>query len=1317
MANDLTRNIKIYIDGTEAVNQVGTVEAAIKKLEAKLAALTGTEADYSTKSKQLQKSIQDKNNTLKKYNQGIEESNRVLKNLSGATYNELLSVQSKVRKELRDAVPGTQHYTAALEQNRRVTEALARSQAAMRVEVGSQGNTWSKAAGFVNKYMALIGGVAASITGISMTIRRSVEDYAQISEAMAGVKKYTGMTDEAVRDLNESFKAMDTRTPRERLNELAQDAGRLGIKGKQDIIDFVDAANTINVALGEDLGQDAVKNIGKLAQMFGDDEKLGLRGAMLATGSAINEVAQNSSAAEAYLVDFTARVAGTGKQAGISQSQIMGFASVLDQDMQQVEMSATALQTVIMKVYQEPATFAKMAGKDVKEFTELLKTDANEAILTLLENLGSKGGLQELAPLFKDMKLDGVRASGVINTLAANVGRVREEQERATAAYKDGTSVINEFNVQNNTVQAKLEKAKKGFQEISYELGEKLSPYMSHLITTTGSLVRGINTLIGFIINYSGVILTLVVSIGTYTLAVKLLTLNQQRANSATLAGIIVDKASVAFHQIKLSATIALSAAKFLLAGNTEMATIAMQRFNAVSKGNLIGIIASVAVAAAMAIYQFATRTKEANTEMEKFNAELIKEQRSLDSLFGALKRSGEGTEDRRKLIGEVNKTYGQYLPNLLTEKTSLDEINAAYKRINDSLTEQIAIKIRNAATSEIVSTAVEKQATLMEGMRQKLFDTLGNSKLANLAIDDIKRTTSEYQKAGMGWEKAWGQAYHTVKMKYLGKGSLADGFGSEMEEYIKNVYSMEKDLARTEAKFKPFMQKEQSTTTPEVVITAPDLSKNKNSTTTETDDDASKKAIKSKLDAENALYSQNQATLKALYLEGHDETLQTERQFSNEMECLQFEHQQRILKIAGDKSKEGIDAQNAINDIKINQRKEQIQLQIDDEKQLYQSQQDELKQLYASGKDENLNTEAAYNEAMEQLTMMHLERTLEIANLNADQRRTIENQLLDFKIKCLQDNEKELKKSQDREKQQKDAMAKRDQQRLNSQVQQYRQYGQQIGETIGQMISGQENALQGFADTMIDILFDVLSLMIEAEIAKTTGVAVGAVARSTAEAMAQPDSVASFGATGIARTAILTGLIMAALATAKSALKGLIHKGSSSSSSSGGDAPKTAQVQVKQWATGRYDVIGQDDGKTYNDVPYIGPAPTGIVRRTSLVSENGAELIINAEDLSRLQKHIDYPVVVQAIQDSRSGCVPQRAEGNYTPIDTTPRQPIEDTAGTNASSTDLNNLLAELRALTTTLRNLKAYVVLRDLRETEELDRKSKQPFTRSKQ
>lgn len=484
-------------------------------------------------------------------------------------------------------------------------------------------------------------------------------------------------------------------------------------------------------------------------------------------------------------------------------------------------------------------------------------------------------------------------------------------------------------------------------------------------------------------------------------------------------------------------------------------------------------------------------------------------------------------------------------------------------------------------------------------------------------------------------------------------------------------------------------------------------------------DEEKAKALLKKKLEEEAKLYSQHQSELKEAYLKRQDETLQTEQQFNDRMETLELEHQQRIINIAGAKSKEGIDAQNRINDIKIKQQKEQMNRQLAEEKTLYKNQQKDLKLLYVSGKNENLKTEKEYNEAMEHLTIMHLERVLKIANLDADQRRTIEQQLLDFKVKCLQDEEKERKKLEDAAQKKKDELARKEKQRLTEQAQQYRQYGEQIGDTLGQMISGQENALQNFADTMLDILFDVLSQMIDIEIAKATGVAVGAVARSAAEAYAMPDSVATFGATGAARAAVLSGLIMGALAAAKSTLKGLIKRGSSSTSATDNntDSTKTAQVQVKQWASGRYDVIGEDDGRTYRDVPYIGDSPTGIVRRTSLISESGAELIINAEDLSRLQHHINYPIVVQAIQDARSGRLPQRAEGNYDPIRNSTSRISQTTSSPTDKEANLAQLIKELHALIEKLKYLKAYIVLRELNEAQELADKSKEPFTRKKQ
>lgn len=293
-----------------------------------------------------------------------------------------------------------------------------------------------------------------------------------MNQEMYNVTKYTGQTIEEVEAMNESFKRLNTRTAREDLNKLAQDAGRLGITNREMIEEFVDGADKINVALGDDLGDGAVAKIGKLAQMFGEDKTKGLRGAMLATGSAVNELAQSSSASAGYIVDFTADLSGVGYQAGMTQAQIMGLASTLDQNMQEEATSSTVFSQLITKMFQDPMKFAKLANIEVSKFTNMLKTDANGALLEFLQAMSNRGGFDKLAPMFSQMGLEGTRAVGVLSAVASHLDQVREAQAIASQSYKEGTSVLNEFNVQNDTVQAELDKAKKRFSDLCIELGE-----------------------------------------------------------------------------------------------------------------------------------------------------------------------------------------------------------------------------------------------------------------------------------------------------------------------------------------------------------------------------------------------------------------------------------------------------------------------------------------------------------------------------------------------------------------------------------------------------------------------------------------------------------------------------------------------------------------------------------------------------------------------------------------------------------------------------------------------------------------------------
>lgn len=618
----------IRIDNSEAKAKFDETKRQIDAVKAEMAKLRAEGKENSAEYKEQKENLDKLNAALAV--QRIEAGKTAL------SYSELRKAAASLKRQMDNATPGTEKWKALR------ADYLLTRQRMREVEVQARDTRFSlsKMADGVNRYAAMGAGVVGALTGVALTARKCVDEYAEMEEAEAQVIKYTGMTRDEVKGLNEEFKEMDTRTAREKLNALAGDAGRLGITGKKDVLEFVDAADKINVALGEDLGDDAVKNIGKLAQMFGEDQKLGLRGAMLATGSAINEVAQNSSAAEAYLVGFTARVAGAANQAKVAQSDILGYASVLDQNMQQQEMAATAFQTLMMKMYQEPAKFAKIAGQSVEDFTSLIKKDANEAILQFLDTLNKKGGLDQLAPMFKEMGLDGVRASGVISTMAGKIDDIRKAQRLANDAYRDGTSIIKEVNVQNNTVQAGLDKAKNNFKDIRVELGEKLQPVMKYMITTGGLTVKGLGTMISILWKYKGAIVAASAAVAAYTLVVKADTM-----------------------------------AKSLWTTITKGATAAASLFNKTLKANPLGLVASVLAGVVSYLAIFKTRTNEATEAQEALNAKMER----YETLMG-------------RIAGIKNKADNLDLLDDDQKQRTRSETEAAISELKDRMAEEMAI-------------------------------------------------------------------------------------------------------------------------------------------------------------------------------------------------------------------------------------------------------------------------------------------------------------------------------------------------------------------------------------------------------------------------------------------------------------------------------------------------------------------------------------------------------------------------------------------------------------------------------------------------
>ena len=641
--------------------------------------------------------------TLKKEEKHVKGLSTAMGDLSKKSYKELQQEVRTLTRMMRDgSVTKNSAEWKALAQ--RIKEAKREMNTYTEATVQSKG-AFSRFFKFLNDSWGSVLILFQSITGISQTIRNSVSDFAKMEEAMADTRKYTGLSEAAVKDLNEELKKMDTRTAREELNELAGAAGRLGKTSKQEILEFVNAGDMIKVALGDDLGEGAIDNIGKLAMAFGEDEKMGLRGAMLATGSAINELAQNSSAQAGYLVDFTARVAGFGKQLGLTQAQIMGFGAVMDENLLRDEMAATAFGNMLTKMQTDTAKFAKIAGMDVQKFTKLMKEDANGAILALADSLKKADG-QTMMNMLDDMGLDGSRAVGVLATLADKIDDVRARQQLATQAYKEATSVQNEFNVMNNTAQAELDKAKNRFHELSVELGERLKPVVTYTISAGGMLVKVLNTIADFLSTNGKTVLRVATEVAVLTAAWNIQIVKVKVLTALTMAKTAVDKAAIAVEKGLAAAQLftrnvllSVQLAWILVTKGVQAYTVALRAARMASLTNPWTALATVLLTVGVAVYELSSRftdeAKEAKKAKEATN-EFVRQQQLMQSVneeanrsiaeelarFNQLRKTLEDNkaslDERKKALAEIKKIAPEYHGQLTTENRLINSNTAA---------------------------------------------------------------------------------------------------------------------------------------------------------------------------------------------------------------------------------------------------------------------------------------------------------------------------------------------------------------------------------------------------------------------------------------------------------------------------------------------------------------------------------------------------------------------------------------------------------------------------------------------------------------
>lgn len=512
----------------------------------------------------------------------------------------------------------------------------------------------------------------------SIAIRKFTQvfrDNFEFSDQLANIRKVSGLTIESINELAERLAKLDTRTTIQELNDIAYAGAKLGMGkyGIEGLEGFVRAANIVNVALKEDLGEDALTALSKITEVMGLIPKLGVEQSMLKVGSAMFQLSATSTATSNNIVEFSKRLTGMARTAGITTDQLLGLGSAADSMFLAPEVASTAFNKLFASIQTKHNLIEKELSIPAGTISTWFEQGrAMDAIVLIFEKMKEKGNMNALQSVFKDLGSDGARLTNVMVTMSKNVDMLKEHLKTSKQAFEEGTAVVNEYNIQQETAAALMERAN--------NIWEKA------------------------FVNPDGVDMVKDLAKGWYDLSVQMTTSETTMQTMKTSLSMIAGAAEILIKLLPLLIRLLLfvgvvSAIKKVWMEFVAMKTAivaaegAMAKLNAAFKANIFALVASLVLTLGSYLVDMALASRDAakaTDDLREAEKQALKdcaqERAELKRLYDATQDITKAESERLAAIKKLRDSYPSYFKDLTDEEILAGKAADAYKRLTDEI-------------------------------------------------------------------------------------------------------------------------------------------------------------------------------------------------------------------------------------------------------------------------------------------------------------------------------------------------------------------------------------------------------------------------------------------------------------------------------------------------------------------------------------------------------------------------------------------------------------------------------------------------------
>lgn len=606
----------------------------------------------ATMTEKLRQDLDKLNPALELTRTSLTRVNATLGNIKGSNLGSLKEAAERLKVELNDVNLKVEDFAKKAAQLKKVNAQIKELES----QTKNVASAWDNAVSRLQNWVLIYAGSQQIWDKMVQTYKSALK----LSDAMTDVRKTTGLSADEVERLTDEIQELDTRITNEKLMEAATEAGRIGLKTRQEVLEFTRASAITLTALDE-LDARSITSVMKLNSLLGETARLGVQQAILSTASSINELSMASSAAQQPIIDFSRRFGGIAAQANISTAEVLGLGATIDALGQPIEMSSTALNkftTALLSNGKQIAEDTGLSEEYVFEMTRQGKTI--ELMIEVLSKLNSMGGIGEISKYMGDMGGDGARMTAVVSALAANLGFLREQIDLSKMSFEEGISVINEYNLKNENAAALVAR-----------IGNDLKEYWvnSRLVSILTSLLSVLQSVVSFLTGSS-----VAAKAARYTLLLLVTTL----AN--------LNKGFRAFNE-------GVTKASFSLKGLATSASAAGKALWGLFKSNPVGwILVAVNVVWDLVAAMVGTeeQTEKTKSAIDRANESFEEEAYKLNKLRDSLKEVKDDKAKLTEIASTLNRDYGKELGYVVSMTASYQELAGAIDLVTAAKRKQI---------------------------------------------------------------------------------------------------------------------------------------------------------------------------------------------------------------------------------------------------------------------------------------------------------------------------------------------------------------------------------------------------------------------------------------------------------------------------------------------------------------------------------------------------------------------------------------------------------------------------------------------------